>query len=296
MQGNNFSEIVQLLASIWTMSVIKVDGNSITIGNLLAGFLVMVFGYSLARNLSRRLAHDLLVRYFPDESSKTTAESLLFYVLLIVFLLMGLSFANFPMTVFTVAGGALAIGVGFGSQNIVNNFISGIILMIERPVKVGDYVEVDGVFGSIQRIGFRSTTVLAVGNRHLIVPNSSFLERNVLNWTLADRIVRVRVGVGVAYGSPTRKVEALLHEAIASTEQILAVPAPLVLFKEFGASSLDFEITFSVELKELRDMEWVSSSLRFAIDDRFRSAGIVISFPQRDVHLFSERPIEVKVV
>lgn len=295
MNLSHSKEILETLSWIWNLSVITVDQKTITIGNLLSGLFVIIGGFWLSSRASRRVTHGLMVRFLPDESLRDTIETLVFYLLLLTFLLLGLSFANFPMSAFTVAGGALAIGVGFGSQNVVNNFISGIILMLERPVKIGDYIEVDGLFGKVQRIGFRSTTVLAFGNRHLIVPNSSFLERNVLNWTLADRLVRVTVGVGVAYGSPTKKVEALLREAVLSVPNVLSEPAPLILFKHFGESSLDFEIAFSIELKELRDMECAASSLRYAIDECFRAEGITIAFPQRDVHFFTDKPIDVRV-
>lgn len=293
---STWSDMSGFVSQLWSFKIVHADGRAISVGNVLAGVLIIGLGFGLARRISHQFARKLLSRFVLDAASQNTIETLTYYVLLVIFFLLGLSFANIPMAVFTVASGAVAIGVGFGSQNVVNNFISGIILMLERPVKVGDYVELDGVFGSVQRIGFRSTIVLAVGNRHLIVPNSSFLEKNVLNWTLADRIVRVRVAVGVAYGSPTRKVESLLREAVQSETHILANPEPLILFKDFADSSLNFEVTFSVELKELRDMEWAASNLRYVIEEKFRNAGISIAYPQRDIHLSALAPLDVRVL
>jgi potassium efflux system protein len=289
------SEFLQLISRVWEASVIHIEGRTVSVGNLLAGIFVITLGFWSARKLSNQFAKKVLARFIDDKASQNTIETLTFYFLLIVFSLLGLSIANIPMAIFTVAGGALAIGVGFGSQNVVNNFLSGIILMIERPISVGDFVELDGVFGSVQRIGFRSTTVLAVGNRQMIVPNSSFLQKNVLNWTLSDKLVRVQVTVGVAYESDPRKVETLLLDAVQNEKHILKTPEPLILFKNFADSTLEFEVTFSIELDELRDMEWAASNLRFAIAERFRAAGIVMAFPQRDVHLSSLSPIDVRL-
>jgi potassium efflux system protein len=215
------SESLHFASRAWDAAIVHIDGRTISAGNLLIGAFVICLGFWSAGRLSRLFTRRVLSRFSLERGSQNTIETLFFYFLLLTCALLGLSLANIPMAVFTVAGGALAIGVGFGSQNVVNNFLSGIILMIERPIKVGDYVELDGVFGYVQRIGFRSTTVLAVGNRQMIVPNSSFLEKNVLNWTLSDKLVRVRVEIGVAYGSPTRKVEALLKEAVENEPHIL---------------------------------------------------------------------------
>jgi small-conductance mechanosensitive channel len=137
------------------------------------------------------------------------------------------------LTAFTVLGGALAIGIGFGSQNVMNNFISGLILMLERPVRARDVIEVDGNHGTIENIGARSTQIRSTDGRHIIVPNSFFLESNVVNWTLSDDLMRAKVSVGVVYGSPTRQVERLIRRAV-DEERVLKTPEPIIIFEEFG--------------------------------------------------------------
>jgi small-conductance mechanosensitive channel len=203
---------------------------------------------------------------------------------------------HFPLTAFTVLGGALAIGIGFGSQNVMNNFISGLILMLERPVRARDVVEVDGNHGTIENIGARSTQIRSTDGRHIIVPNSFFLESNVVNWTLSDDLIRAKVSVGVIYGSPTRLVEQLIRRVVDEDELVLPNPGPIVIFDEFGDNSLNFDTYFWVRARSPMEVRKIQSRVRFRIDDLFREHELVIAFPQRDVHLDSVAPIEVRMV
>jgi potassium efflux system protein len=218
------------------------------------------------------------------------------YALLVVIFLIGLRIVGIPLTAFAVAGGALAIGVGFGSQNVVNNFISGVILLAERPIKIGDLVQVDETYGNVERIGLRSTRVRTGENIHVIVPNSAFLETKVINWTHNDPTVRVRISVGVAYGSPTREVERLIVQALADHKRVLDTPAPVVLFSEFGDNALQFDAHFWLRVRHQMDRMRVESEIRYRIDDLFREAEIVIAFPQRDVHVDTLRPLDVRLL
>mgnify|MGYP000358529859 CR=1 FL=1 len=147
---------------------------------------------------------------------------------------------------FELVAGALSVGIGFGLQNIVNNFVSGMILLIERPIKVGDLIEVGGTFGQVESIGARSTAIRSFDNFHIIVPNSAFLESNVVNWTHTDDLVRVRLRVGVAYGSPTRRVEELILQAVRELEEAVIPPEPMVIFEDFGDNALIFDLYFWV--------------------------------------------------
>jgi small-conductance mechanosensitive channel len=214
----------------------------------------------------------------------------------VAFTLLALRAIHFPLTAFTVLGGALAIGVGFGSQNVMNNFISGLILMLERPVRAHDVVEVDGNHGTIEKIGARSTQIRSTDGRHIIVPNSFFLESNVVNWTLSDDLIRAKVSVGVIYGSPTRLVEELIRRVIDEDDQVLQVPQPIVIFEDFGDNALIFDVYFWVQARSPMEVRMVQSRVRFRIDDLFRQHELVIAFPQRDVHIDSSAPLEVRVL
>jgi small-conductance mechanosensitive channel len=223
-------------------------------------------------------------------------ETLAFYVVMACVVLFALWVSEIPLTVFTIIGGALAIGVGFGSQNILNNFISGLIILAERPIKVGDLIEVGGTMGAVENIGARSTLIKTFDNIHIVVPNSTFLESNVINWTHSDDLVRVNLAVGVAYGSPTRRVQELVLQAIEEHDNVLSEPAPTVLFEDFGDSALIFQALFWIIMRRPMDRRRVLSDLRFRIDELFRANDIVIAFPQRDVHLDAPGPLEIRLL
>jgi len=176
---------------------------------------------------------------------------------------------------------ALGVGIGFGLQNVVNNFVSGVILLFERPVRVGDRLQLDELFGDVTTIGIRASTVRTVDGADVIVPNGDFISTRVTNWTFADRKRRIILPVGVAYGTPPRRVLELLAEVAHAQPAVLAEPAPDVLFRGFGDSSLDFEIRVFTEEDWIR----VMSDLAVATAEALEAAGITIPFPQRDLHL-----------
>jgi len=257
---------------------------------------LLFVGYLWARRLSQQITDKVLTRFEIDDSIRASLSQVIFYVLLIVFTLFILHLLNIPVTVFTVLGGALAIGVGFGSQNIVNNFISGLVLMVERPIRVGDVIDVGALQGTVEEIGTRSTKVKSFDNTHVVVPNSSFLEQNVLNWTLSDNVVRYKVCVGVAYGSPARVVEECLLDVAESNENILRHPKPTVIFADFGDNALAFELYYYARLRTMIELKKIASEVRFSIDERFADKGVVIAFPQRDVHMDIVHPVQVQVL
>ena len=281
---------------VWNYPVGEAGDEVITVGKVAIALLLMVLGFLVARAFSHVLERRVLPRLGLDEGASHAFAELVFYALLVIVFLASLQSVSIPLTAFAVVGGALAIGVGFGSQNVVNNFISGIILLAERPIKIGDLVQVDETYGNIERIGLRSTRVRTGENIHVIVPNSAFLETKVINWTHHDTQVRVAVDVGVAYGSPTREVERRILAALDGVEGVLEHPAPFVLFTEFGDNALGFQVHFWARIPALMERRKIESRLRFRIDDEFREAGITIAFPQRDVHLDSLSPIEVRMV
>jgi potassium efflux system protein len=283
-------------ADFWNHELFRIRSNSLTVGDLTVAVLLVVFGFLASRALSRLGARLLVKRFHVDVGSAKSIETISFYLLLISFVLTSLTLVNFPLTVFTIVGGALAIGAGFGSQNVMNNFISGLILNVERPIRAGDLVEVQGTHGVVEAIGARSTRIRASDNTQVIVPNSFLLENKVVNFTLSDDVVRTEIEIGVIYGSPTRDVERIALEVIGSHERVISEPAPRILFASFGDNALVFRALFWLHARTMLERRQVESDVRFQVDDRFRQAGIVIAFPQRDVHLDSTKPLEVRVV
>jgi len=214
----------------------------------------------------------------------------------LVLLLLTLNAARIPFTVFAFLGGALAIGVGFGTQTIIRNFISGMIVLAERRVRIGDTIEVDGVTGTVTSVDVRSTTVRGFEGVETIVPNSALLENKVTNWTFTDQKVRRSVRIGVAYGSNLRDVAEMLEETVKRHGNVLADPPPQVFLEDFGDSAVVFLMYFWVDLAQVPNAMRVMSDLRFMVGKRLDEAGIVIAYPQRDVHLDTPRPIRVEVV
>ncbi|MCI0357459.1 MAG: mechanosensitive ion channel [Planctomycetaceae bacterium] len=289
-----WSGITKILGTPLIAGAKDTDPPALTIGQLCIGLVLLIFGYFAAGMISRWTANKLLTRFGLNKSAIAPIQSITFYLLLGTFTMFSLNVLNVPMTVFSFLGGALAIGAGFGSQNIVNNFISGLILLAERPIRVGDTIQLDGWTGTVSQIGARSTKITNGSNHEIIVPNSKLLETSVVNWTLTDDTVGCTISVGAAYGSPTREVQRLLLLAAKEHPQVLAEPPPAVIFKDFAADALLFELRFWVNLRATNKGE-VESDLRFRIDELMADRGIVLAFPQRDVHLNVLRPIEVRL-
>ncbi len=299
--GDDSNQLLQWLAagwdgiqSAWNYELFTVDARPITVRKIAIGLLLFLVGVWVSRRLSRSIAHRMLPRFKIHENAAFAIQTILFYILVVTVTLMVLKYVNVPLTIFTVLGGALALGVGFGSQNIINNFISGLILLAERPIRVGDMIELDGLYGVVQNIGARSTRIKTGANLEIIVPNSSFLENRVSNWTRGDNRIRTHISVGVAYGSPLREVVKLLKRAAEEHGLVLDKPEPTVLFTEFGDNSLVFELHFWLRVRVLFDRLRVESDVRMRIDSLFRDAEISIAFPQRDLHLDTHSPLKIE--
>lgn len=289
-------EVVQRVAAVWSFELTAIDGRPLTVGKLVITLLVLLVGVPIARLVVRRISRRLFERIGLEPGAAAAFETLSFYAVVAALVLFALWVSEIPLTVFTLAGGALAIGIGFGSQKIVNNFISGLILLFERPIKVGDLIEVGETFGRVESIGARSTKIKTFDNFHIIVPNGTILDQNVVNWTHSDNMVRVRMKVGVAYGSPTRRVEELLLQAIRELEKVVSPPEPVVIFEDFGDNALLFEALFWIIMRRPMDRRRILSDLRYRVDELFREDGIVIAFPQRDVHLDNLQPLQVRLL
>jgi len=212
----------------------------------------------------------------------------LHYIILLAGFFVAIAALGVDMTKFTVLAGALGVGIGFGLQNIVNNFVSGLVLLFERPVNVGDVVQVQNEIGVIRRIGIRASIIRLFNSSELIVPNGQLISDKVTNWTLSNRQRRIELKVGVAYGSDPKRVIALLTEVAGAHPLAAKNPAPQTLMTDFGADSLNFEVRIWTDEYE----QWVQikSDVAVAIADALAEAKMAIPFPQRDLHLQSIDP------
>jgi len=267
----------------------------VTVGKSIGALLIFVVGYQLVALIAGRAQRVMVERFKVDAAQARVLRRWLMLLTGFVLLVITLNVARIPLTVFAFMGGALAIGVGFGTQTLLRNFISGIIVLFERKVRVGDIVDVDGIQGVVTAVDIRSTTVRQFDGIETMVPNSLLLENKVTNWTGESPTMRRVVKVGVAYGSPTRKVAEIMKAAAEEHGQVLKDPSPYVIFEDFGDNALVFALYFWVDLAKVNGMQ-VMSDLRFMLEKRFGEAGIGIAFPQRDVHLDASRPLQIEVV
>jgi potassium-dependent mechanosensitive channel len=282
-------------ANAWYYELTHFEDGTVTVGKVIKGLTLLIVGVWLSRRFTHGLARKVLLRMGVQEGVAEAVQSLTFYLLTVISALMALHMVHVPLTIFTFMGGAVAIGVGFGSQKILNNFISGVILLVESPIRVGDLIELGTLMGKVHSIGTRSTRIRTGSNLEIIVPNSALLENNVINWTLTDTTVRTSIRVGVAYGSTTRETARWLKHAADEHGQVLKKPEPFVWFTNFGDNTLDFELYFWIDIRA-SDRRRVESDLRFMIDEYLRDAGITIAFPQRDVHLDISKPLQVALL
>jgi small-conductance mechanosensitive channel len=281
-----FDRWLGAVRSFLDLPVLGGEGGRVTLGSVLHLLVLVALLFWVARRVERWLATGPLARTGLDEGARRAAGAITRYLLLLIGLLVIVQTAGINLTTFNVLAGAIGIGVGFGLQNVVSNFFAGIIIMLERPIKIGDRIEVDQVEGDVTEIGVRGTTVVTNDNIAIIVPNSRFITENVVNWKYHGNTVRFRIPVSVAYGTDARKVEALLLDVARRETDVLDSPAPVVRFLDFGDNGLHFELrAWTLTLVHRKGR--LVSNLNFAIYDAFRAAGVEFPFPQRDLHIRS---------
>lgn len=284
-----------LFLDLWNHKLITIAGIKLSFGSTILALFLLAFATRLSRLVVKILNRRLIEPFVEDKGARNTYQTFAFYGALAGVVTLSMTIAGIPLTVFTVVGGALAIGVGFGSQNIVNNFISGVILLVEQPIKVGDVVEVEGMSGVIESIGTRSTKIKNADDKIFIVPNSFFLEKAVLNGTYEASVVRNVIDFGVAYGSDVLKIEHACLDILLNAEGVHQDPMPMVLFENFNESTLDFKMVFWADI-QTENIAVVKSAIRFKVNEKFKDLGVEMAFPQRDVHLKLSRPLDVKVI
>jgi potassium-dependent mechanosensitive channel len=285
-----------ILHYVWSLTIFTIGERGISIGNVVIGLMLLFVGIKFSSYLTKIFQSLVLKRMFVEESSAFNSLTVVFKVgMLFILILFTLSMIGIPLTAFTVIGGALAIGFGLGSQNLVNNFLSGLVLMLEKPLKIGDTVEAASRHGKVEFIGPRSTRIRTEGNMRLVIPNSHILDNVVVNYSLMDNMLRRELDVGVAYGSDVQKVKEILLQVADEHPKVLKDPEPLLLFFDFGDNALVFRLYFYMEFERFIQRHIIASDIRFRVDELFRENGITIAFPQRDVHLDTLKPLDVRV-
>jgi small-conductance mechanosensitive channel len=269
---------------------------SVTVGKTFGAVLIVLLGYWIAKLLARRVERIVVARGRATPQTAALVRQWVLFLVTAVLVLVALVGASIPLTAFAFLGGALAIAAGFGLQNLLKNLVSGIMLLVERPLRLGDLVEVDGVRGRITDIGVRASTVRTADGIESIIPNSRFVEGSVTNWTFTSPTTRQSIAVGVAYGTDLRAAATVLAGVLERHGKVLKSPQPQVYLEEFADSAVNFALTYWVEFTPDNDPRRVTSDLLHMIDRAFAEAGIAMPFPQRDVHLDLAGPVPVSVV
>jgi small-conductance mechanosensitive channel len=283
---NTFDKFINWFKPVWNFELFKLGESVFTTRT----FLILIFSLFLLFYVTSHIRRLLVKRIFPrydlNIGVSQSIATIIRYILVIIGLFIIFQTSGIDLSAIGLLVGALGIGIGFGLQNITNNFISGIIILFERPVKVGDRIEIDDLAGNIVTISARATTIITNDNIAVIVPNSDLVSNRVINWSHNDKNVRLNFPVGVSYKEDPEKIKKLLLEVANANTGVLQNPPPDVLFDNFGDSSLDFNLR--VWTDEYSDKPKVlKSQLYYAIFKKFKEHGVEIPFPQRDLHLKS---------
>jgi small-conductance mechanosensitive channel len=262
---------------------VKIGSAAFTVSNIVAFFLTLVVGYLVASVTRAILGEEILPRLKLAPGLPNAIATVTHYVLLVLVFLFALAAAGFELSKFTVLTGALGVGLGFGLQNIVNNFVSGLILLFERPVRIGDYLEVGGVSGQVSKIGVRSSTLHSFDGSDLIIPNANLISREVVNWTLTGTRRQILLNIPVAYENDPTQVRDLLSATAASHSDVLDFPKPTALFLGFGNNALNFEVRFWAPRPEA--VPQLKSDVALSIAAALSEAGIKVPVPQPNLQI-----------
>ncbi|MBW3469894.1 mechanosensitive ion channel family protein [Arthrospiribacter ruber] len=279
-------EFLEFFNDLMSVKLFSIGDSSLTIGLLITLIISVTILFLLSEWIRRVLVNRVLKRYRIERGTRQSVGIIVKYILVIAGLFSIMQTNGIDLSAFGILAGALGVGIGFGLQNITNNFISGLIILFEQPIKIGDRIEVGDINGDVIKISARSTTVVTNDNISVIIPNSQFIDSQVINWSHNDRKVRFNFPVGVSYKENPEKVKKILLEVADQNEHILKTPAPDVLFDEFDDSSLNFILRVWTS-EYVNKPRVLKSQLYFEIFRRFGEENIEIPFPQRDIHIIS---------
>jgi small-conductance mechanosensitive channel len=284
------SSILKEIGEVIEYPLFYINQRPITITSVVVGIIILLVFVFISKGLRNIIKNRLFPKYKLDQGIQLAILKVLHYLMVGLGIIVAVQFIGLNLTSLAVVFGLLSVGIGFGLQHVVSNFISGLIILFERPIKIGDRITIGDVLGDVENISLRATLIRTIDNVSIIVPNSEFITSQVINWSHRDPKIRVHIKVGVAYGSDVPLVIRSLLEVAQNHPEVLKKPAPKVWFEEFGDSSLNFDLlAWTPNPKRRPD---IKSDLNKGIDEIFRKNKIQIPFPQRDLHIRSSAPVE----
>jgi len=290
----SLSDILAYISQVLHFPLFTVKNTTVTLTSLIMFFLVMVVFLLLSRIFLKIVLSNLLSRLKMDEGTRYNLLRITHYVALVIGAIIAFQFIGIDLSGLIVIFGFLSVGIGFGLQNITSNFVSGLIILFERPIKVGDRVTVGDIEGDVIEINIRSTTVRSLNNISIIVPNYDFISSRVVNWSHGDRKVRMDLDVGVHYNSDLDAVLRCLDQVAHEHAEVLKTPAPDILFMGFGDSSWNMRLR--VWIDNPKHHQTVRSEINCAIVRKFRENKVEIPYPQRDLHVRSPLPVPLSSI
>lgn len=274
--------------------IFSMGEQSITLWTILYFVILIFLLFFLTGRITKWIVTKVLAKSKIDVGIRMSIGTIIKYLIIVLGLIIILQTVGINLSSLTILAGALGVGIGFGLQNITNNFVSGIIILLERPIKVGDKIEVGDIDGDVTDISMRATTIVTNDNIAMIVPNSQFISSTVINWSYTDKNIRFRIPVGVSYKEDPEKVRDVLLDTVSKMDGVLSEPAPKVLIHSFGDSSINLELRVWTN-KYTHRRGFFRSEIYYAIFKRFREEKIEIPFPQRDLHFKSGSLNENKI-
>ena len=292
---NFWDQLIDLLESTYkvlTTPLFNIGESPISVGTIFYFLLAFIILSFISKRFRKFLVEKVLAKANLDHGVSASIGTITRIIIVLVGTIIIIQSAGIDLSALSLLAGALGVGIGFGLQNITDNFISGIIILFEKPIKVGDRIEVGEVQGDVISISFRATTVLTNDNISIIVPNSEFISSKVINWSHNDRNIRFRIPVGVSYNEDPEKIKKILLSVANINDHVLKNPGPVVLFDEYGDSSLNFSLAVWTATHSDKP-RILKSELYFEIFKRFKEEGVEIPFPQRDIHI-KTKPIQIE--
>lgn len=286
-----FTELFETVSNIMQFKLFELNQTPVTPMSIVM-FILLLLLFGLLSRFFRKLLLNKVFNYLKlDTGTSYTFTRIVHYLIMIVGVLVAFQFIGINLGGLAIIFGFLSVGIGFGLQNITSNFVAGLILLFERPIRVGDRVTVGDTEGDVQEINIRSTTVRSVDNISIIVPNSDFISTNVVNWSHGDNRVRLNINVGVSYNSDLDTVLRALKEVADENSEVLKTPAPEVHLTGFGDSSWDMQLR--IWINDPKRYRYVRSEINCAIVRKFRENNVEIPFPQRDLHVRTPLPLPI---